>query len=39
VEAARGYADAARNALKDLPDNAYRTALAELPDFVVSRAY
>jgi octaprenyl-diphosphate synthase len=39
VDAARGYADAARDALKDLPDNAYRTALADLAEFVVSRAY
>jgi octaprenyl-diphosphate synthase len=39
IEAARGHASAARDALTDLPANAYREALAALPDFVVDRAY
>lgn len=39
LDAAREYADAARRALADLPDNAYRAALMDLADFVVSRGY
>ena len=39
LDAARGHAKAARAALEPLPANAYREALAELPDFVVERAY
>lgn len=36
---ARGYADTARAALADLPDNAYRAALENVVDFCVERAY
>jgi len=39
LEAARTHAQRARAALEPLPANAYREALAELPDFVVERAY
>ena len=39
LEAARGHATRAREALAALPANAYREALADLPDFVVERAY
>ncbi len=38
VEAARGHAKAAREALNAIPHNAYRDALADLADFVVERA-
>lgn len=36
---ARGYADTARAALNELPDNAHRKALADIVDFCVERAY
>lgn len=36
---ARGYADTARAALGTLPDNAHRTALENVVDFCVERAY
>lgn len=36
---ARGYADTARAALAELPDNTYRTALENIVDFCVERAY
>lgn len=39
LEAAREHATRAREALASLPANAYREALADLPDFVVERAY
>lgn len=39
LDAARAHAAAANAALKPLPANAYRDALADLPDFVVDRAY
>lgn len=39
IDAARAHAESARAALLTLPDNAYRDALADLPDFVVDRAY
>ncbi len=39
LDAAQTYANAARAALRDAPDNAYRAALLELADFVVARAY
>lgn len=39
IDAARTHADAARSALMTLPANAYRDALADLPDFVVERAF
>jgi octaprenyl-diphosphate synthase len=39
LDAARDYADEARAALDDLPDNAYRAALIDLVDFVVDRGY
>ena len=39
LDAARGHAAQAQAALAELPSNAYRDALAELPDFVVDRAY
>jgi octaprenyl-diphosphate synthase len=39
LEAAREHATRAREALAALPANAYREALADLPDFVVERAY
>ncbi|QGZ95801.1 polyprenyl synthetase family protein [Terricaulis silvestris] len=39
LEAAREHAAQAKAALKSLPANAYREALADLPDFVVDRAY
>jgi octaprenyl-diphosphate synthase len=39
IDSARAYAKAARDALADMPANAYRTALTDLADFVVARAY
>jgi octaprenyl-diphosphate synthase len=36
---ARGYADTARAALADLPENDYRKALEDVVDFCVERAY
>ncbi|MBT3930464.1 MAG: polyprenyl synthetase family protein, partial [Rhodospirillaceae bacterium] len=36
---ARGYADTARAALATLPDNAHRSALENVVDFCVERAY
>ena len=39
LEAARARAEAARSALDIFPDNAWRSALADLADFVVERAY
>jgi octaprenyl-diphosphate synthase len=39
LDSARAYADAARAALAEMPDNAYRAALADLATFVVDRAY
>jgi octaprenyl-diphosphate synthase len=39
LDAARDHATRACAALEPLPLNAYREALAELPDFVVERAY
>lgn len=39
LDAARMHAQAASAALTDLPANAYREALADLPEFVVERAY
>ncbi|WP_374764321.1 polyprenyl synthetase family protein [Yunchengibacter salinarum] len=36
---AESYADAARAALADMPDNAYRTVLLDMVDFCLSRAY
>jgi octaprenyl-diphosphate synthase len=36
---ARGYADTARAALNELPDNEHRQALADVVDFCVERAY
>jgi octaprenyl-diphosphate synthase len=39
LDAAREHAKRAREALASLPANAYREALADLPDFVVERAY
>lgn len=39
LDAARDHAAAANAALQALPANAYREALADLPDFVVERAY
>ncbi len=39
LEAAHNHAERARDALTGLPANAYREALADLPDFVVARAY
>lgn len=39
LEAARAHATRAKEALNALPTNAYREALADLPDFVVDRAY
>jgi octaprenyl-diphosphate synthase len=39
LDAARAHAAAASAALEALPANAYREALADLPDFVVDRAY
>ncbi|MEZ5972803.1 MAG: polyprenyl synthetase family protein [Hyphomonadaceae bacterium] len=39
LDAARAHAQAARNALRKLPANAYREALEALPEFVVERAY
>jgi octaprenyl-diphosphate synthase len=39
LETARAHADAANAALMSLPANAYREALAELPDFVIERGY
>lgn len=39
IEAAREHAAAAARALDSLPANAYREALADLPEFVVERAY
>jgi octaprenyl-diphosphate synthase len=39
LDAAREHAAKAKTALESLPANAYREALADLPDFVVDRAY
>ena len=39
LQAARDHAARAKTALEILPANAYREALADLPDFVVDRAY
>jgi octaprenyl-diphosphate synthase len=39
IDAARGHAGAAKQALLSLPSNAYSDALADLADFVVERAY
>ena len=39
LDAAREHANRARGALEALPANAYREALADLPSFVVERAY
>ena len=39
VERARGYAAAARSALAPTPDGEIKTALADIADFVVERAY
>lgn len=39
LETAREHAAKARAALETLPANAYREALADLPDFVVERGY
>jgi octaprenyl-diphosphate synthase len=39
LNAARDHAARARQALSTLPANAYREALAELPEFVVERAF
>jgi octaprenyl-diphosphate synthase len=39
LNAARDHARRAQAALMSLPSNAYRDALADLPDFVVDRAY
>jgi octaprenyl-diphosphate synthase len=39
LDAARDHAERARQALNTLPANAYREALADLPEFVVERAY
>lgn len=39
VQTARDHAVRARQALAALPDNAYREALAELPEFVVERVH
>lgn len=39
LQAARDHAARAKAALEILPANAYREALADLPDFVVDRAY
>ncbi|WP_239590786.1 polyprenyl synthetase family protein [Vitreimonas flagellata] len=39
LQAARDHAARAKQALEILPTNAYREALADLPDFVVERAY
>lgn len=39
LDAAREHAARAKAALRILPGNAYREALADLPDFVVDRAY
>jgi len=39
LDAAREHARAAKAALEHLPLNAYREALADLPEFVVERAY
>jgi octaprenyl-diphosphate synthase len=39
LEAARGHAAAAKQALLSLPANAYSDALADLADFVVERGY
>lgn len=39
LDAARAHASQALAALESFPANAYRDALAELPDFVVDRAY
>ena len=36
---ARGYADTARAALTELPENEYRTALENVVDFCLERAY
>jgi octaprenyl-diphosphate synthase len=39
LDEARTHAARARSALQPLPENIYRDALADLPDFVVERAY
>ncbi len=39
LESAREHAERAQQALQSLPSNAYRDALADLPTFVVDRAY
>jgi octaprenyl-diphosphate synthase len=39
LDSARSYAETARDALADMPANAYRAALIDLADFVVARAY
>lgn len=39
IEAARDHAERALQALSTLPSNAYAEALAQLPDFVLERAY
>jgi octaprenyl-diphosphate synthase len=39
LDAAREHAARAKAALQNLPANAYREALADLPDFVVERGY
>ena len=39
VQEAIAYADLAKSSLKILPDSDYKTALAQLADFCVSRAY
>ena len=39
LDTAREHAARAKEALAALPANAYREALADLPDFVVERAY
>lgn len=39
IDFARVYANAAREALKDMPDTVWRTTLTDLVDFVVDRAH
>ena len=39
VERARGYVERAREALRDVPDNRFRAALASFADFVIDRTY
>ena len=36
---ARGYVERAREALRDIPDNRFRAALASFADFVIERTY